>query len=85
MGRRLEEYGDVLTDRDLGELLQRGPRYMERLHARERRTGVRCTPIAIPGLGYRYTKDAVRRWLQTGTAPGPARLSSAPREEGLRC
>ncbi len=76
MVRRLEDYGDVLTDRDLGELLQRGPRYMERLHALERRTGLRYTPVPIPGLGYRYTKESVRRWLQNGSAgrrsvPGP--------------
>ncbi len=57
---------DVLTLRDLATLVQRNPRYFEKLCALQKRTGQQLLPEQIQGLGYRFTKEAVEKWLRRG-------------------
>lgn len=67
-GRRLEEFGYVLTLADIGQIMQRSPSYMQKLERAQRISGVRCLPEEIPGTK-RYTQPAVLRWLKSGGIP----------------
>lgn len=65
---RLDDFGDVLSEQDVERLIQRGRGYLAYLRRQERKAGVRLTPRPIEGLGWRYTKDEIRRWLKVGAA-----------------
>jgi hypothetical protein len=69
---RLNDFGDVLTDKQICQILGFGPRYFEKLITLERKTGIACTPKQIPGMKRRYLKEDVRRWLKGGV-PAAAR------------
>ena len=65
----LDDFGDVLTDHDLARLVQRHARWPLDERYRSRRRGVAPNlPQEVPGLGppYRYRKQDVAYWLQTG-------------------
>jgi hypothetical protein len=66
MSAKLDDFGDVLTQSDLGKLMSWSLRTLRRLEKYERDCGIRCLPSPIPGVKHRYTKDAVRHWLKTG-------------------
>lgn len=66
---RLEDFGDVLTDKDLAALLQVSPRWAEKQRADARRAGVAPNlPAALPQFARfpRYRKCDVEAWLRTG-------------------
>ena len=65
----LDQFGDVMTDQDLARLMQRTARWPEMERYRARRRGVAPDlPMEVPGLRtrYRYRKQDVAYWLQTG-------------------
>lgn len=66
MGAKLDDFGDVLTRKDLAKLLQLSERTVRKWEQDERATGIRTMPVEIPGLKHRYTKESVQRWLKTG-------------------
>ena len=67
---KLDDLGDVLTDRDLAALCQRAASWPRRERDRATRLGVTPDlPVTVPGLRQpRYTKVAVERWLLTGSS-----------------
>lgn len=65
---RLDDFGDVLTDRDLCALLQVSPRWAE-VRRRDAKFGAPDLPRRIPGCGRpRYRREDVARWLETGSS-----------------
>lgn len=63
---KLEDLGSVLTLHDLAALMQVAVSTMQKLGTLERKTGIKCLPVEVPGFKHRYTKEAVQRWLRTG-------------------
>lgn len=67
----LDQLGDVLTDAQLAQLLQRSPQWPKRERRRARLEGVAPNlPATIPHFANRprYRKVDVARWLMTGSA-----------------
>lgn len=64
----LDQFGDVLTDRDLARLMKRAERWPMNERCTAKRRGVAPDlPAEIPGVrSYRYRKQDVAYWLQTG-------------------
>jgi len=64
----LDQFGDVLTDRELAQLVQRSAFWPRDERMRARRIGVSPDlPREIPGLAQkRYRKADVAHWLATG-------------------
>lgn len=70
---RLEDLGDVLTDRDLAALLQVSARWPE-VQRREAAKVQRAPnlPATIPGIRQpRYRRQDVAHWLRTGRSAAP--------------
>lgn len=73
---RLEDLGDVLTDRDLAALMQWAPSRPRRLRDRARVLSIAPNlPAVIAGTQKRprYRKVDVERWMATGSSV-PVRL-----------
>lgn len=65
----LDQFGDVLTDRDLARLMRRSDAWPRQERWQAKRRGLAPNlPAAIPDNGWcvRYRKDAVIYWMQTG-------------------
>lgn len=69
----LDRFGDVMTDKDICEVLGKHPKYLTDLITLQNKTGERCIPKEIPGIKHRYLKEDVKRWLKSGI-PEAARL-----------
>jgi hypothetical protein len=68
---RLEDFGDVLTDRDLAALMQREPSWPRR--ERDRAKAMRRAPYLPARIedgrrDVRYRKADVEFWLRTGSS-----------------
>jgi len=68
---RLEDFGDVLTDRDLAALMQREPSWPRRERDRAKlmhRAPYLPARIEDGRRDCRYRKDDVEFWLRTGSS-----------------
>lgn len=64
--RPLSEFPEVMTLQDICAVIGKHPKFGERLRALQNKSGVRCLPEEIPGIRYRYSKEAVARWIRQG-------------------
>lgn len=62
----IDTFADVMTLRDIAAVLGKCPRYCERLVTLQNALGEPCLPPSIPGMGHRYLKANVARWLRSG-------------------
>jgi hypothetical protein len=71
MAVRLDQFGDVLDDRDLALLMKQAPSWARRQRDKAHALGVAPNlPAVIPGFEKRprYRRCDVERWLATGSS-----------------